>query len=367
MINADSLRHFRGARAFKVLVVILLCCHQAQGFAAPNHERFAQSLAVTNDTVEVKQKVEQGLRRIKSTKGTVPESDSKPNENGNPSTGMPTTSPQTLTVPGLEMTLSGVAPLDSQSRITWQDITRGFVEADILNTIQGIVSLKVDVYFDHQDPPFQSRRQLSNTGDQQPLSRLLVGQELAIMFDVNMLIESKDGGNHDVLNYVTSSFNDAQKRAAYIQELKATGDPAFTSASMSANLVPNSTTSPSNGKKIGIIVGITIVVLIIFGCVAFVLHGNKTNAMATQVVPEVEDDKDDESLPEAPMASAQTDESSDTASNGIPMTIMVDDNESQYFGGNVSVAWSLDTERQATLAWSLDAEASQPTINSKMC
>lgn len=296
-------------------------------------------------------------RRAKSTKGST----SNPNDNGADSSKM---GPQSLTATGLKMTLSGVDPLDAESRMTWQDVTRDFIEADIWENQKKVDKVDVNVYFDRQDPPFVSRRVLqediSNGSLQRILVRVLQEQDLDITFDVDMVVESKEPGN--AFNYVSNAFDTDQKRAAYIQNLRATGDPAFGSASMNANLV--STAAPTTaGKTIGIIVGISIVVLIIVGCVAYVIHGNRANESITQeVTPATKNETDDESsYPEEdpvpvpqPVAPRPTAPPRSEARRGddIPRTILVDD-ASTYFDGNVSVAWSMDTENQATQISSL--------------
>jgi len=343
--------NLRGARAWVLfLLLVTLCCCEVHGFAPVKHERKLPSSAAARNSVSPSH--EQGVRRVKNTKGSSTNSSGTNNSGADPSAS--NAAPLTLTATGLKMMLSGVDPLEAASRMTWQDTTRDFIEADMLDTQKGIDKLQVNVYFDRQDPPNASQRRKLRRS----LNRLLQQQALSVIFDVDMTIESKDG-NHNAFNHVTNAFSTDEKRALYIQKLKATGDPAFASASMDTNLV--STASGANGKKIGIIVGVTILVLIIFAGVAFVLHGNKANATTTQVVPEVENDKDDEESQtqpeESPRTSPQLRPSEPRSGappetpvrNGVPRTVLVDDS-SQYFDGNVSVGWSVDTENYTQIS-----------------
>lgn len=270
--------------------------------------------------------------------------------------------PQSLTATGLKMTLNGVEPLGPDSRMTWQTVTRDFIEANVWKTQDKVDKLQVNVNFANQDPPFISRRRLTDdiTGGgsslRRTLARILQEKQLGITFDVDMVLESNEPGN--ALNLVTTAFDADGKRADYIQRLKETGDPAFASVSMNTSLEPTSAPATTGGKTIGIIVGITIVVLIIVGCVAYVIQGQRSTGSEPQDVSDAKCATDDESSspeeehpvpvpePEDPMP--RTSPPLGTRRNDdIPQTIVVDD-ASTYFDGNISVAWSLDTENQAT-------------------
>ena len=186
--------------------------------------------------------------------------------------------------------------------------------------------------------------------------RVLQEQQLGITFDVDMVLESKEPGN--ALDLVTSAFDTDQKRADYVQRLKETGDPAFASVSMDTNLESTASPATTGGKTIGIIVGIAIVVLIIVGCVAYVMQGHRTSESEEQVVSDAKCATDDESSSpeeEHPVPVPQPEDPRPRTSpplgtrrnDDIPHTIVVDD-ASTYYDGNISVAWSLDTENQAT-------------------
>ena len=97
-------------------------------------------------------------RRAKTTKGDV-----GPATPSDDSVGSAKVGPQTLTVTGLKMTLNGVEPLGADSRMTWQGVTRDFIEANVWETQNKVDKLQVNVNFDNQDPPFVSRRRLTTT------------------------------------------------------------------------------------------------------------------------------------------------------------------------------------------------------------
>ena len=325
-------------RGTVLLLLVIACCQSAEG-RLRKPEPMLQSLLVSRTSTFAVH--EQVVRRVKSPKG------SKDNELTGSVSGR-----QTLMVSDLKMMLRGIEPLGKDSRKIWEATTKEFIQADIWNSQKNIKQLDLNVNLARQDPPYQSRRQL-----QQTLNRLLQDSELSVFFQVDMAIESKDGASYDAFNLVSNAFNTNEKRAAYMSELRATGDPAFgDSVNMKSNIV--SAASPAaDGRKIGIIVGIVILALIVIGVVAFVLHGNRTNTAATQIAPDVENDKDDEqdseSTQESPRASPQQPRvtrpipADEPIRNNIPATILVDDS-SQYFDGDVSVAWSFDTETQPT-------------------
>lgn len=345
----------KGARAL-FIILVMLCFHESLGLAPVHHDRFLDSQTSIAHQTRITTS-----RRIKSTKG----SGTKTNDDNDVSSSK--MGPQTLTVTGLQMTLSDVSPLDSGSRMTWQDVTRDFIETDIWESEKDIKNLKVDIYFDRQDPPYESR-ELTSTDGRSLVRRFLPESELTITFDVDMVVESKDARIFNAFDLVSNAFNTEKKRAAYMQELRATFDPAFESASMNTNLV-SSAAPASNGRRIGIIVGVMILVLVIIAGVLYALHGNRTNnnETTTQVVPELNDkDADDTSassevpqiVPDAPRVStsrpnvsapAESPSAASRRSNGIPRTIVIDD-ESQYYDGTVSVAWSMDTENQTQIS-----------------
>lgn len=332
-----------------LLLVLLLCFHEVLGIATSSYERFAAVHSSRFNNAWPTIKHDPLARRAKSTKGSE--------SNDNDPSSSTKNGPLTLAASGLQMTLSGLEPLDANSIQTWQDVTRDFVAADIWETQKKVKELDLSINFMNQDPPFESRR-LRNLATTSVRRVLQESSELGITFNVDMVIESKEAASLNAFNLVESAFNVEQKRAMYMEKLRSTGDPAFASATLETSIV-SSAAAPSKGRNIGIALAITIVLVIIIAVLIYILHGNRTNAGTTQVMPENETTKEEEeSLPEsprvvsprptAPRSTATSPQESPQVPtrNGIPRTIFVDDG-SQYFNGDVSVAWSMDTESQA--------------------
>lgn len=262
---------------------------------------------------------------------------------------------------GLTMTLGGVDPLHSEAQAIWEDVTRDFIGTDIETLTKELKQLEVFVRFDSQNPPYEARsRQLTTAGVRgtQASRELMREMVVDIIFDVGIEIESETK-SPDANRYVAHAFNSDIKKIAYMRKLIASGDPAFQmigSVTVDAKLSP--VQSEKGAMEIGAIVGFAIMGLLCVATIGYVLYG-------TRAARNNEDEDEDHGSDK----NARTETASVSSNEGAPKgdsspqvsrpragTADELSLASQYHEGNISVAWSLDT----------DIPQTPRTTNSKM-
>ena len=345
-----------------LLVATLCCCRHAIGSTTRSAKEtpILPSALIVNDSesrrVALPNKsnvFERGVRRNRSTKpkdsGSKEDKDSKEHDQTASAAArqpQPSTGIITIKGAGLTMKLGGVDPLNPGAIAIWEDVTRDFIEEDIMTISNELNQLDVTVHFVSQYPPFErAKRRLEISGvhlDIRPRSLLGVpGRTAEITFDVGIAIDS-EVANPNVNIYVAHAFNSDPRKTVYMRRLLATENAAFAdigSISVDPNL--GSVETQKDAKKIGSIVGFAVMG---FACIAImfsVLFGMKSNASND------DEDKDQGSPVHTKTVTATSssddDEPAEPANDGIPASVTADDG-SYYYDGNVSVTWSMDTD-----------------------
>lgn len=333
-----------------LLVFTLCCCHGQEHVRQRAHtEHRVTSLSVLDSREReswngvtlssVAAAVEQDVRREKSTKTLG--SESKGNEDSTKSSTRSSTGLVTAKATGLSMTLGGVNPLDEKARKAWKDVTLEFIGEDIMRLSRELNQLEVSVKFVSQSPTYKgASRKLDS------IRQMMV----EISFDVVIKIESEIE-NHNANKYVAHAFSSDARKIVYMRKLLATGNPAFFNigaVSVDANLVPDTNESKKDAKEIGAIVGFAVMGVVCVAAIVCVLYGtNRTN-----MVDVGENDEDREhgsnkqSRTETDSVSSEGDPPSEAGVYKLPGGVMPDEESlvSHYYEGNISVAWSLDTD-----------------------
>ena len=310
--------------------------------------------------------IDQGRRRTKSTKSKgsktpkedpddplVPSTAKTPEEEDLDIDGKPV---KVVKATGLTMTLGGVDPLDSKARNAWEEVTRDFIGQDIMRVSPELDELEVSVAFNSQDPPYEGDvRKLTTTGvrgagEPRALSdaREMIVQ---ITFDVGIEIES-GSSNHDANRYVAHAFNSGTREIAYMRKLLATGNPAFAdvgAVEVDAKLFSSGT--GNDAKEIGAIVGFAVMGLLCLFTILYILYGTSTGGNVEDAnVDEKDHNSDKQTKTDIDSVSSDEEDPNEKSTYRLPAAMSPDEASlvSHYYDGNISVAWSMDTDIPAT-------------------
>lgn len=315
--------------------------------------------------------VDQRIRRVKSSKsngtdedrndsGLVPSAQDHERRDDEPRDAV------TATATGLTMKLGGVKPLDMEGREIWEDVTRDFIEADIVSLTKELDDLEVSVDFVSQNPPYKpDSRQLATSGVRGTHNtRTLFGtRENAVEITFNVVVDiASEVEDPNANRYVAHAFRSDATKVAYMRRLLATNYDAFLyigSITVDAKLAPDE--KEKGAMEIGAIVGFAIMglTLVVMGVVFLVLL-RRRRTITDDSSMEVVDDKDHESAKHTRTDTASVSSEDDVVLNKFNRYRATADEyslaskadevslASRYYDGNISVAWSMDTDFPTT-------------------